>query len=82
MARIVDKDTRLIDVDFGPVFIQGIRTENEPFPSGGVGGSFNNSGAGVDQLIRFDDTGIQAGSFIQYQIPDYYNPLIFLRLHL
>ena len=67
MARIVDKDTRLIDVDFGPIFIQGARDENAAFPAPN---QFVSSGPGVDQLIRFDDQDIQAGSFIQYQMVD------------
>jgi len=67
MARIVDKDTRLIDVDFGPVSVSGIRRINEPFPDGTVGSIFNFSGAGMDQVIRQDADGVEAGSFIQYQ---------------
>lgn len=70
MARIVDKDTRLIDVDFGPVSIFGARLPGEQFPDGNPGNIFNFSGPGMDQVIRQDADGIEAGSFIQYQRVD------------
>lgn len=70
MPRIVDKDTRLIDVDFGPVYINGARIPGDQFPDGTVGNLFLFSGPGTDQFIRSDDDDIQAGSFIQYQNVD------------
>lgn len=70
MARIVDKDTRLIDVDFGPISLFGARLPGEQFPDGTAGNIFNFSGAGLDQAIRQDADTIAAGSFIQYERVD------------
>lgn len=62
MARIVDKDTRLIDIDFGPVTVATARTAGNPLPTSVTAG-----GNGVKQLLRIDDpTGNPPGSFIQY----------------
>lgn len=61
MARIVDKDTRLIDCDFGPISVAASRTAGNTQPSSVTSGL---NGAG--QLIRFADTFGIRGSFIQY----------------
>jgi len=69
MARIIDKDTRLIDVDFGPV----------DTIVGREGGSFGPTSVqynknGVDQIIWSGTVGAfdsrLAGSFVQYQLID------------
>ena len=66
MARILDKNTRLIDVDFGPIQTLTIRNDGTSFPDGaGDGATFG--GKGADQLIYTQATGLQAGSFIQFQ---------------
>ena len=64
MARIVDKDTRLIDIDFGPVFIAMTRTAGSFAPT-----SITFGQNGVDQILGYSDTpsgSNLAGSFIQY----------------
>lgn len=63
MARILDKDTRLIDVDFGSIATFTIREEGEQFPLLDT----TVSGTGIEQLLRFETTGLYAGSFIQFQ---------------
>jgi len=62
MARIVDKETRYIDVDFGPVNVSQARTAGS-FTATTV----NSSGNGVDQLLNIAPPGNNvSGSFIQY----------------
>ncbi len=62
MARILDKDTRLIDVDFGPLTVACARSANTLGP-----GSVTSGQNGEKQLIRLDDpTGATPGSFVQY----------------
>lgn len=69
MARIIDKDTRLIDVDFGPVETFAIRSEGSFDPT-----FIQYSKNGVDQIIWSGTVGAfdsrLAGSFIQYQLID------------
>jgi len=63
MARIIDKDTRMIDVDFGPVTIAASRNAAQPWCT-----SMNESGNGLQQmlnLIQANENG--TGSFIQYE---------------
>lgn len=67
MARIVDKDTRLIDVDLGPVTISTTRPALDIGPD-----AVTVSSSGAGQLIRADgvlgNLTLQfGGSFIQYQ---------------
>lgn len=65
MARIVDKDTRLIDVDFGNVFVTIERPADSHrpiFPPGYFGD-------GADQILNEMHVN-PAGSFIQYQQVD------------
>ena len=62
MARIIDKDTRLIDIDFGGLDIGITRTATQPFPT-----SQTATGNGRSQLLNevlANNRG--AGSFIQY----------------
>lgn len=62
MARILDKDTRLIDVDFGPLTVACGRDATNLSPSSVTSGQ-----NGEKQLIRLDDTtGAIPGSFVQY----------------
>ena len=70
MARILDKDTRLIDIDFGPVTVNvsrpGLAIEADSVTVGL---------SGAKQLIRADGvigtTSLdRAGSFIQFQSID------------
>ena len=69
MARIIDKDTRLIDVDFGPVETNVGRLAGEFRPT-----SVTYSKNGVDQIIWSGTVGAfdsrLAGSFVQYQLID------------
>ena len=51
MARIIDKDTRLIDVDFGPLTVATNRPATDTQPA-----TVTSGGNGVGQLIRFADT--------------------------
>ena len=67
MARIVDKDTRIIDMDFGPINLTIVRAAGSEFPTGIAGNTATYGGDGSDQILRFDADGIQAGSFIQFQ---------------
>lgn len=67
MARILDKDTRLIDVDFGPVTVNIVRTALSEFPDGTPGNLATFGGNGTNQLLRSDTGGqLTAGSFIQF----------------
>lgn len=67
MARLIDKDTRLIDIDFGPISTNVIRTALEQVPSSNTVGR-----NGENQLIRADGiasvsaTNFKRGSFVQY----------------
>lgn len=62
MARIVDKETRYIDVDFGPVNVSQSRTAGS-FTATTV----NSTGNGVDQILNLSGPGSNvSGSFIQY----------------
>lgn len=62
MARILDKDTRLIDCDFGPLTVACARAATNLSPSNVTTGQ-----NGTKQLIRLDDTtGATPGSFVQY----------------
>jgi len=66
MARIVDKDTRLIDIDFGPYLTVASRDPgtNEPV-------TVNNALNGTLQTLYFAPaTQPLAGSFVQYQMID------------
>ena len=65
MARIVDKDTRLIDVDFGPIAVSCSRLAGDTAPT-----TVSASGNGTGQLIRLADTFGLKGSFIQYSQVD------------
>lgn len=70
MARIIDKDTRLIDVDFGPLTVNLTRPALASEPDA-VSVGLN----GAKQLIRADGTigtpaMTYAGSFVQYQNVD------------
>lgn len=63
MARIVDKDTRMIDIDFGPVGTTCARAAGDLSPTSAVG-SLN----GMQQVIRYMEVGdALPGSFVQYQ---------------
>ena len=66
MARIVDKDTRIIDIDFGMVVPTVSRAAGEDVPNG-VTWAEN----GVEEIIGSLGVGESAaGSFIQYQRVD------------
>lgn len=65
MARIIDKDTRLIDIDFGPVAVSVGRDATAPAPT-----SASVSGNGVEQIILPVDNVQLPGSFIQYAMVD------------
>ena len=67
MARILDKDTRIIDVDFGPVTVTILRQNNEEAPTGVTGSEATFGGNGALQFIRSDNSGEIAGSFIQFE---------------
>lgn len=66
MARIIDKDTRLIDVDFGPVTTNIARTLGSRFPDGTTGNKATFGGNGTLQFLRSEDAGTPSGSFIQF----------------
>lgn len=66
MARIIDKDTRLIDVEYGNVIVNIVRAINEPICDGTTGNTATNSGPGVSQVVRFETSGLYTGSFILY----------------
>jgi len=62
MARIIDKDTRLIDVDFGQINIGAGRALGTDVPN-----SVTSSGPGVGQLLNLiPPNQLNGGSFIQY----------------
>lgn len=62
MARIIDKDTRLIDIDFGGLSVGLARTATQPFPT-----SVTTSGNGLSQLLNvITATNRNGGSFVQY----------------
>ena len=66
MARIIDKDTRLIDLDFGPLVMNVFRPAGAQIPSG-----VTNSGNGELQLIAFDESvASYSGSWVQEQMID------------
>jgi hypothetical protein len=70
MARIIDKDTRIIDIDFGPVNVQAVREIESFNPVNSLGASgIGASGNGRDQMLfLLDNPGdFAAGSFIQYE---------------
>lgn len=65
MARIVDKDTRLIDVDFGPITIGSSRN------AGDTNATVITTGQnGVGQLVLDPATAAPTGSFIQFDRVD------------
>ena len=65
MARMLDKDTRLIDADFSKVTVGLTRQYTDPTPT------VNLTGNGVSQIISFIGSAEpRAGSFIQYSRVD------------
>lgn len=63
MARILDKDTRLIDIDFGPLSITATRPLNDFNPD-----AITLQGNGQGQLLNTASTSFPlCGSFIQYE---------------
>lgn len=73
MARIVDKDTRIIDIEFGPVDASITRTAGAFDPTTVVIGSLsiNQPNNGVDQVIGYVEANeAGGGSFVQYQRVD------------
>tara|TARA_Y100000004_G_scaffold98907_1_gene110792 strand:- start:515 stop:1375 length:861 start_codon:yes stop_codon:yes gene_type:complete len=67
MARILDKDTRLIDLDFGPITVNYNRLAGQEFPDGSLGNVVTFGGQGFDSMLRFETAGEFAGSYIQFQ---------------
>lgn len=67
MARILDKDTRLIDVDFGPVSITTNRAEDTFDPNIVTLNGLNGDEQIIDHILGANAGG---GSFIQYQNVD------------
>lgn len=66
MARIIDKDTRLIDLDFGPLVVNVTRPAGAQIPDG-----VTNGGNGQLQLINFDESVANySGSWVQEQMID------------
>ena len=63
MARILDKDTRLVDIDFGRIQTSLGRTETEPFA---VSSSLTGNGLG-ELLNQIPAASNGSGSYIQYQ---------------
>ncbi len=62
MARIIDKDTRLIDVDFGQITVAAGRNGGDNFPD-----TVTSGGPGVGQLLNLiPANAFNGGSFIQY----------------
>lgn len=62
MARIIDKDTRLIDVDFGQITIAAGRNGGNDIPD-----TVTSGGPGVGQLLNLiPANAFNGGSFIQY----------------
>ena len=70
MARIIDKDTRLIDVEYGNVTVNISRIANDAIPDGTAGNKATFGGTGFQQVVRFDEDGLNAGSFILYDRVD------------
>ncbi len=66
MARIIDKDTRLIDIDFGQVTVAVGRSATETSPT-----SVFADGPGESQILNLIPAGTaNTGSFIQYNRVD------------
>jgi hypothetical protein len=62
MARIIDKDTRLIDIDFGEFNVATARSGGQAFPD-----SVTDGGSGTGQLLNRLPAGtFNGGSFMQY----------------
>ena len=61
MARIIDKATRLIDIDFGAISVAAGRNPGDGTPTTVTTGL-----NGVNQVIRLDTTSGIGGSFVQY----------------
>ena len=62
MARIIDKDTRLIDIDFGEFTVATARSGGQSFPD-----AVSDGGTGTGQLLNRLPAGtFYTGSFIQY----------------
>lgn len=62
MARIIDKDTRLIDIDFGELTVATARAGGNPIPD-----AVTDGGTGTGQLLnRLPANTFNGGSFIQY----------------
>lgn len=62
MARIIDKDTRLIDLDFGELTVSAARDAGSDVPT-----SITSGGNGTGVVLNVLPAGsIYAGSFIQY----------------
>jgi hypothetical protein len=62
MARIIDKDTRLIDLDFGQLTVAAGRNAGSNFPD-----TVTSGGPGEEQLLNLIPAGqFNGGSFIQY----------------
>jgi hypothetical protein len=70
MARIVDKDTRLIDVDFGPFTVAINRQATQSEPQGVVGSIATIDGPGSSDLLHFRDAGLRASSCVFYRKVD------------
>lgn len=65
MARMLDKDTRLIDADFGTVSVALTRQFTDPLPTASL------TGNGTKQIIaEIGSNEPRAGSFIQYSRVD------------
>ena len=63
MARIIDKDTRIIDIDFGPLTLGVTRLPTEPLSN-----NLTTSGNGEKDTINIIPAATQGtGSYIQYQ---------------
>lgn len=63
MARIIDKDTRIIDIDFGMVIPTLTRAVGSQYPT-----AVTHTGNGASEIISSIPAGdIRGGSFIQYQ---------------
>ena len=63
MARIIDKDTRIIDIDFGPLTLGATRLPAEPLTN-----TLTTSGNGLKDVINLIPAAASGtGSFIQYQ---------------
>ena len=62
MARIIDKDTRMIDLDFGEITVAAFREFDSPMPT-----SVTSGGSGTSVVLNVLEAGeLYAGSFIQY----------------